>query len=600
MRPPRRGLGGSRSAWATALCVGPTLLFVVVLYIVPLLGLLSRSILSNDGSQWSMEHFARLFQSTVYVNSLWVTVKLALWTALLCVGIGYPLAYLIANAKKSFGSILILCVLVPYWTGTLVRTFAWMVLLSRNGPANAILSGLGLTEAPLQLIYNFTGVMIGMVNAFTPLAILIMSANMQSIDRRLLSAAATLGAGPGLAFWRIYFPLSLPGVFSAFVLIFISSLGMFITPSLLGSGNDVMIAQVMIQQVEQLLNWGFAGAVGVLLLVATLAMLALFAKLFGIEALTGRSTNAQPRTRMPMLQGVGMRVLTGLGLGTDALVAAWRKLFAGRSSRTAKPGASPLVWAVSVAVLLFLVAPSIFLIPVSFGGGSFIEWPPRSFSVRWYQAVLGSPEWMQAGLRSIMVALVVSILSVCMTLPVAMAMTRRPIAGRRLMFAILLAPAIVPQVLYAVSLLLVYSPLGLVGTDLGLILGHIVVCLPYTLLTLVGVLSNFDYKLMQAAETLGASSWQRLRRVLLPLISRGLVAAGLIAFITSFEELTIAMFTTGGLSSTLPKKLWENMVTSVGPSLAAVSTLLIAFVALLVVATQLLRIRNDRPMTPAK
>src|SRR3546814_12419049 len=130
-----------------------------------------------------------------------------------------------------------LCVLLPSAAGVLVRTFAWMVVLGRNGPVNSMLMSLGIVDQPLQMIYNLMGVMLGMVNAYTPLAVLVMASAMQSIDQRLLRAASTLGAAAGQAFWRIYFPLSLRGVVSALLLFFISSLGTFIHPSLLVSVN---------------------------------------------------------------------------------------------------------------------------------------------------------------------------------------------------------------------------------------------------------------------------------------------------------------------------------------------------------------------------
>ena len=149
--------------------------------------------------------------------------------------------------------------LLPFWTSFLVRTFAWIVLLGRNGAVNGLLRAMGITDAPAELIYNFTGVMIGMTHALMPLAILTMVAVMENIDPNLARAATTLGARGGQAFWRIYFPLSLPGVAAAGLLVFITALGFFITPALLGGRREIMITQVIIEQVQDLLNWAFAG-----------------------------------------------------------------------------------------------------------------------------------------------------------------------------------------------------------------------------------------------------------------------------------------------------------------------------------------------------
>jgi putative spermidine/putrescine transport system permease protein len=569
----------------------PALFFLCLVFFVPIVMLLARSVTASDG-QWTGVHFRRLFETSAYVNSLWLTVKISTWTALLSVTIAYPLARWIATARKSLGTTLLLSVLVPYWAGVLVRSFAWMVLLSRNGPANGILKALGLTDKPLALIYNFAGVMVGMINAYMPLAVLVMVSAMQAIDLRLMSAATTMGAGRGQAFWRVYFPLSMPGVVSALLLIFIASIGTFITPALLGSGNEVMIAQVMIDQVEQLLNWGFAGAVGVLILVATLLMFFIFSQLFGTNALMGRAASGPPTGMTRLVAIVGRRILGGLGGATDFI----GRFIPGSGGAVGRLSIAPSLGMKLVAalVLLFLITPALFLIPVSFTGGGFIEWPPKGFSLRWYDTVLGSPSWLRAALRSAYVGVLAATVSVALALPVAIALTRRRVAGQRMIMAVMLAPMIIPHILLALALLLVFAPLGLVGSDLGLVLGHAVVCLPYTLVTLLAVLSTYDQRLDQAASTMGAGTLQRLWRITLPLIRPGLIAALLIAFITSFEELTIAMFVTGGLSATLPKQLWGEMLMAVSPALAAVSTLMLLFVMTVVAIIQLVQGRAAR------
>ncbi len=579
-----------RGLAATALPLTPVLAILALLFLVPVAILLSRSVILPDG-EWSLMHFARLFQSGAYVQSLQLTLRIAAWTALLSVGIGYPLAMVIARSGRSLAGMMLLCVLVPYWAGVLVRTFAWMVLLGRTGAINSALVAAGITDAPVQMIYNFAGVMIGMVNAYVPLAVLIMMSVMQAIDGRLLRAAATLGAGTSQTFWRVYFPLSLPGVAAALLLVFISSLGTFVTPGLLGSGREVMIAQVIIDQVEQLLNWGFAGAVACLLLAAALVIFALFNQLFGMSALTGRAGGPR-RTLLARLGGhAGRVVIALLGNAGDRVETALERLGIGR--RAPRPGRlHPGLGLAAVLVLCFLVAPMLFIVPVSFTGGSFIEWPPKGFSTKWYEAVLASDQWLRAGLRSVVVGALSAAAAIAIGLPAAITLTRRRFFGQQAVLGFILAPMIVPHILIAVSLFFIYARLGLIGTDLGLILGHVVICLPYTVITLTAVLAGYDTRLDQAAETLGAGLWARLWLITLPLIRPGLVAAFLIAFVTSFEELTIAMFVTGGLSATLPKQLWADMLMAVSPSLAAVSTLMLAVVTVIVIVAQIVRGRG--------
>src|SRR3546814_18267410 len=168
-------------------------------------------------------------------------------------------------------------------------------------------------------------------------------------------------------------------------------------------------------------------------------------------------------------------------------------------------------------------------------------------------------------------------LAVLLALPAAIALTRRRVAGQRLILVTMLAPMIIPHILLSVALLLVFAPLGLVGNDFGLILGHVVICLPYTFVTLMAVLSTYDRRLDLAANTMGASTWQRFWRITLPLIRPGLIAAFLIAFVTLFEELTLALFITGSLSDHLPKQLRSEILMDDSPALAAGSTLTLAF-----------------------
>ena len=249
-----------RSAWVAAWPLFPLLIYLGFLFVYPVGQLLWLSILADAGAM-SDVHYAKLFARTTYVKVLGITFRIAAWTTLFSVLAAYPVAYLLATTTERTRNTLIIWVLMPFWTSFLVRTFAWIVLLGRYGTINTWLMDLGITDVPQRLIYNFAGVMIGMVHALMPLAVLTMLAVMKTIDPNLRKAAATLGARGGQSFWRIYFPLSLAGVAAGGLLVFITALGFFITPALLGGGREIMIAQVIIEQVEELLNWGFAGAV---------------------------------------------------------------------------------------------------------------------------------------------------------------------------------------------------------------------------------------------------------------------------------------------------------------------------------------------------
>ena len=258
-------------AWMRSWPMVPILVFLLAAFVYPVAQLLWLSLFGKTGS-FTLEHYERLLTAPVYFTVLRNTFEIAGWTTLLCILGGYPIAYLLATTTDNARNTLVLWVLLPFWTSFLVRTFAWIVLLGRRGAINSFLESAGLIEAPLALLFNMTGVMIGMVHALMPLAVLTMVSVMENIDRNLQPAASTLGARGGQAFWRIYFPLSLPGVAAAGLLVFITALGFFITPALLGSPRQTMITQVVIQQVEEMLNYPFAGAIAMLLLAMALLL----------------------------------------------------------------------------------------------------------------------------------------------------------------------------------------------------------------------------------------------------------------------------------------------------------------------------------------
>ncbi|MDR5825940.1 ABC transporter permease, partial [Caballeronia sp. LZ043] len=259
----------------------PVIVLLTVFLIYPVGQLLLLSIHNQSG--FTMAEYKRLFASSVYVEVLWVTMKVSLLTTFFSVLVGYPVAYLISAATRERKNRLLYWVLLSFWTSFLVRTFAWVVLLGRNGVLNWVLKHLGLVDSPLGLLYNLPAVIVGMTHALMPIAIMTMLSVMENIDRRLPSAASTLGARPGTAFWKVYFPLSLPGVFASALMVFVTAIGFFITPTLLGGRHETMITQLIIDQVLQALNWGFAGAISVLLLAVVLVVFVVYDRMVGLS-----------------------------------------------------------------------------------------------------------------------------------------------------------------------------------------------------------------------------------------------------------------------------------------------------------------------------
>ena len=284
------GLRGDeqRERWMILGLCTPSLLVVVVLMIIPVAWLFWLSVIGADGNL-SWENYARLGKSKSYLNIFKMTFNVALVTTVVCVVIGYPLTYMISQLPRRVANIAMFAVLLPFWTSLLVRTYAWLVLLQKKGLVNTWLIELGILDDPLRLVHNYTGTIIGMSQIMLPYLVLPLYASMRAIDRDYLKAASNLGAGPARAFWTIFFPLSLPGLFAGLLLVFVISLGFFVTPVILGGGRVTMVAMRIEKSIALYSNWGAASALAVILLIMTLACLIIVGKMLRLDKTLGGS-----------------------------------------------------------------------------------------------------------------------------------------------------------------------------------------------------------------------------------------------------------------------------------------------------------------------
>jgi putative spermidine/putrescine transport system permease protein len=275
-----RGVSASRpKGWrshisAPQLLLVPGLAFLALAFMAPILLLLSRSFLNPD---FTLRNYQRLLAVPEYAQVFLISFEMAAVTTILSLIFGYPLAYVMARVSNSWRTAILAIILLPFWTNILVRCYAWMLILQTKGILNiALVDWLGLFPSPLALVYNFTGVTVGMVHYLLPPTVLILYSVMRLIDVQLLDAAESLGARPWRAFWRIYFPLTAPGLRAATILIFIMGIGLYVTPALLGGRRELTIAMLINTQFTELLNWGFGSALAVILLLVTLAGLYLY------------------------------------------------------------------------------------------------------------------------------------------------------------------------------------------------------------------------------------------------------------------------------------------------------------------------------------
>jgi putative spermidine/putrescine transport system permease protein len=278
-----RAAPGSRGGVAAALLVAPAILTIALLFVLPIGYVL---VLSVTDPSLSLEHYRRLFTVPLYAGVMINTFRTSLVVTLACLALGYPLAYVMARRNDAIAVVLLAAVGLSFWTGFVVRTYAWLVILGNKGPL-AALYGLADWGRPPQLLFTSFSSTLGMTHVLLPYMVLALYGVMRKIDPSYLRAAEGLGARPFAAFRHVFLPLSLPGVVNGCVLVFTMCLGFYITPILLGTPKDMMISQLISQQIEDLLAWGFASAIAVVLLAVTLLLLAVYNRFAGLDRLWG-------------------------------------------------------------------------------------------------------------------------------------------------------------------------------------------------------------------------------------------------------------------------------------------------------------------------
>ncbi|WP_342641532.1 ABC transporter permease subunit [Rhodoligotrophos ferricapiens] len=514
------------------LLVLPGLAFLAITFILPLAGVVLRSFdpdgrLSYAEPRFSLTNYVGLLHDPAYQIILKNTFVVAAVATVVTVLIAYPVCFFLSRLSGKWGGRLLVLALFPFWTSILVRLYAFTQILP-----------------PFGVMYTTTATVIGMVYYLLPYMIAILYASMLSIDNELLNAARTLGATMAQALRRVFLPLSKPGVFVGTVMIFVISLGFFLTPAILGGGSDLTVATYIQQQVN-IARWGAASAMGTVLLALTLILFfganRLFASndlaIIGIGSQKGVSRNEGLRFTWPVIIGL---------------------LFA-------------------IACFLFLLIPLLVVVFVSFTPTTYLRFPPSGFSTRWYGQFFNDRDWLQSAWLSFQIAALTSIAATALGLLTAIGLVRGRVPGKTLISALFLAPLIVPVILIAVGLFDFANRFGLAGTITGYVIGHTLLALPITVMIASNALRSIGTELEQAARTLGAKPAYAFSAVTARLIAPSLAVAAIFAFVTSWDEPVIALFMSTG-RTTLPVHIFNHIQTEVTPTVAAVSTLLMAAV----------------------
>lgn len=255
----------------------PAIVLLLTFFVVPVAALLTRSVTEPE---LGLQNYAALVGSSTYARIFFNTFFVSGVVTLITVLIAFPVAWALAIMPRRWSAVIFAIILLSMWTNLLARTYAWMVLLQQTGLINRTLMAMGLIDAPVQLTNNLVGVTIGMVYIMLPFMILPLMGVIKKIDPAILQAAALCGATKGQALRRVLVPLAAPGIASGALMVFVMSLGYYVTPSLLGGTANMMLAELIAQQVQSLLNWGMGGAAAFVLLVVTLGLYAVQLRFF--------------------------------------------------------------------------------------------------------------------------------------------------------------------------------------------------------------------------------------------------------------------------------------------------------------------------------
>jgi putative spermidine/putrescine transport system permease protein len=576
----KRQRGYDRPSWLQKhpgamhqLAVGPAVLYLGLFFMCPLVGVLIQSLFTP---QFTLREYERVFGSSAYIRILWTTVKVSWWVAAGTVLIGYPVA---AGLNRLRGALLTGClsaIMIPLWTSALVRNYALIVVLRRGGIITSVLKSFGI-HLMTPLLYNTSGVLIGMIYTLLPYAILVLYGALRDTDLAYARAACSLGATPLRAFLAVFLPLSLPGVLAAFLLIFMLSVGFYVTPALLGGGRVEMIAPQIDVQMNYLLNWGFGSALSIVLLAVVSVLVLAFMNILDLEVFGLRGRRLEQSPTVFQAPERNARSWAHLDLGRKLMHSARAPDISNRGRARTRPRAygQRLLSIFVISVIAAMLLPVIIIADMSFTTTSYLAFPSVGFTFRWYVQYLTSQSWIGATRVSLQVAALSAAAALVIGVFASVGLARGRSAVNTLLLLIVFAPLIVPAVVIGVASYVFFGRLHILGSVWPLVLTHIVLSIPVVVITVLGALRSLDESLGRAAAVLGARPARALCSITLPMIRPALMVGFLLAFIHSFDEVVVAQFIAGTGIITLPKKMWVSLLYNVDPTISAISTLLV-------------------------
>jgi putative spermidine/putrescine transport system permease protein len=510
------------------------------------------------------KYYRYILTSNLYQEAIARTFTYSVIATLGTFILGYPLAYYMVLSKNWIRLIITTLVVVPMFVALLVRTFGWMMIFSRTGPISRLLLETGLTDELITLMYTSFAVQVGMIAVLLPFMVLPLYATMRRIDRQLLQAARVLGAPPTAVFGQIFLPLSMSGVFSGVIIVFILSLGFYITPDILGGSSHQVYAVLLAKAVK--LNStrpAFPAAMAVILLLITLIVLALGTRLVSLNSLWSADARQEVSQARLVERGAKERwgrfrdgPLTNVLLSIGALPKIVQSM--------------PGFILASFAVLLTFV-PILVAFVFSFARSIFLPFPPTEFTLKWYAEFASSDRWFDAISTSLGLGVVVAVIVTFVSALTAIAMVRGRFPGKNMVMSLILSPLIIPHVVLAVGLWHLFFVIRLSGTFWGVAIAHMIPAIPLTTIVIAANLQTFDRTLEQVARGLGASPVRAFTSITMPILKPGFLVGAFFGFLVSLDELVFTLFLAGYRIRTLPLRLWEDLHVRLDPVLAVVS-----------------------------
>jgi len=538
-----RNATGAAMRWSRLACV-PALTLSGVLLLAPFLASALRSV--APAGQINLSAFAALLDS-VFLSVLGRTIGFAALVSAGCLLLGTPTAYALLRFPAWATRMLLGAIGLSFLVGTLIRSYAWLAIFGARGLINSALHLLG-AEYPLKLAFSFGSMLVASIQVELPLFILPLYGVMRGIDRRLPKAAQSLGADPVTAWFSVFLPLALPGLAVSTALVFLTALGFFTIPALLGPPDTYLLSQELEVRINTLGDDAGASARIVVMVLLVVAVVA-------IAALVHRAASRPLADRQPSV------LLAGIRARLESAVAR----------------ISPARW-VPVAigfgiVLVLLVLPLVILLPLSLSDDFYLRFPPRALSWRWPLAYLGDPDLLGSTLFSIEIALAAAAISSLAGAIAALALPDLSPWWQRIVTLVTVAPLVVSSITITAALYLVAIHWTWLDPATLFIAVYSVMGLPFGFLLVGAAAKRMDPRLADAAASLGAAPLVALRTVTLPVLMTAFGSAFVFAFLLAFDDINAGLFLSSSDRMPLAVRLWEDLKAAITPLPAAITLL---------------------------